>query len=175
MPAFFLFWLVLFLFVSFVFVLVVIEILVVFVFLVFRFELHGVYARNGQRGSALITGEDIALVELFFFDVDRSVTFWTTDHNPFLFLESKQQGEIQDTGFHAEHSKWLPIRPNGSPRLRNCFTVQLPVAGSQLLRPQRDQRFIKVFERFDHIFQVLRREPHTERIGERAPVARQFQ
>src|SRR6185437_3163201 len=36
------------------------------------------------RSSALVTGEDISLVEFVFFYIDRSVTFWATNHKQIL-------------------------------------------------------------------------------------------
>jgi len=77
MPVLLLFLLI---FVLVLFIFVVVEILVFILVLVLRTEFDGIDAGNGQGGSAFIAGEDITFVEFVFFYVDRSVTFWATNH-----------------------------------------------------------------------------------------------
>src|SRR3954454_15248284 len=78
MPLFLVFFF--FVFVCVVFILVEIEVCVLFILVVFRGKLHGVDACDCQRGSALIAGKNVSLIQFFFFHVDGSVTFRTTDH-----------------------------------------------------------------------------------------------
>jgi len=78
MPVLFLFFF--FFFVPVFFVLVEIEVVVFLVLIVFRGKFNGIYAGDRQRRSALITGKDVSLIQFFFFHVDGSVTFRTTDH-----------------------------------------------------------------------------------------------
>lgn len=80
MPAFFLFFFVLFVFLAVFFVFVVIEVFVVLVFFLFGLEFNGVNAGDGQGRTALVAGQDIALIQFFFFDVNGGVTLGTSDH-----------------------------------------------------------------------------------------------
>jgi hypothetical protein len=77
-PLFFVFFL--FLFVGVVFILVEIEVFFFLFLVVFRAEFHRIDARDLQRSPTLIAGKDVSLIQFFFFHINGSVTFRTTDH-----------------------------------------------------------------------------------------------
>jgi hypothetical protein len=75
----FLFVVVFILLVFVLFVLVEIEIVLVVVF-IFRAEFDRIHAGDRQRSATLIAGQNVSFVQFFFFDVDRGIAFWATDH-----------------------------------------------------------------------------------------------
>jgi len=89
MPVFFLL-LFVFIFVI-IFVLVIVEVVVIVVAVTFRFQFNRIYAGNGERSAALVTGQNIAFVQFFFFDINGGITLWTTHHlkNPLVISSRK--------------------------------------------------------------------------------------